>query len=232
MKIVINVLTGLILSFYCPIISASSGDFIDKTVTQLLKEKIVDERVILEPEYNSKKAIEKIKAQQGKIENITLEHLDTKYSSFRVQINYSDGTTETISGRYVPYVMIPVAARYIKFGEIIQQSDLTTKKIRLDKITKNYLTELEEVVGMQTKKYIPVGKMFKNNEISSPKVIKNGDPVNIVYDSGIINLKTVGTAMDTGAVGDMIKVKNSSSGAVLLGQIINKNTVKIGGDNE
>ena len=55
------------------------------------------------------------------------------------------------------------------------------------------------------------------------------DPVNIIYSSGAINLKTVGIALGAGAVGDMIKVKNTSSGAVLLGQIINKNTVQVGG---
>ena len=85
---------------------------------------------------------------------------------------------------------------------------------------------------MQAKKYIAVGKMFKLNEISSPPVIKNNDPVNIIYSSGAINLKTMGVSMGTGAVGDIIKVKNSSSGAVLLGQIINKNTVQMGGNNE
>jgi flagella basal body P-ring formation protein FlgA len=68
--------------------------------------------------------------------------------------------------------------------------------------------------------------------MSSPSVIKNNDPVNIIYSSGSISLKTVGISMGVGAVGDMIKVKNSSSGAVLLGQIINKNTVQVGGNND
>jgi flagella basal body P-ring formation protein FlgA len=62
-------------------------------------------------------------------------------------------------------------------------------------------------------------------------VIKNADPVNIIYSSGSINLKTSGIALRAGAVGDMIKVKNGTSGIVVLGKIINNNTVQVSGDN-
>jgi len=71
--------------------------------------------------------------------------------------------------------------------------------------------------------------MIKISDISNPPVIKNNDPVNIVYSSGVINLKTTGVALGSGAVGDMIKVKNGTSGAVILGQIINKNTIQVSG---
>ena len=182
-------------------------DFVGKTINGLLQEKIQDNRIIV-------------------------EQFEPKNSSFRVRVNYNDGKAETLSGRYLSYVMAPIAARYIKFGDVIQQSDVTTMKVRIDSLNSEYASELNEVVGMQAKTYIAAGKMFKINEVTSPNVIKNNDPVNIIYSSGAINLKTVGIAMGNGAVGDMIKVKNSSSGVVLLGQIVNKNTVKIGGENE
>jgi flagella basal body P-ring formation protein FlgA len=83
---------------------------------------------------------------------------------------------------------------------------------------------------MQARQYIKPGSMFRSSDLVSPAVIKVNDPVNIIFSSGAINLKTVGIAMGNGAVGDMIKVKNESSGAVLLGQIVNKNTVQVGGE--
>jgi flagella basal body P-ring formation protein FlgA len=207
-------------------------DFVGKTINGLLQEKIQDTRIIVEQEYSSKSKFDKIKSAQDKIDSIIVEQFEPKNSSFRVRVNYNDGKAETLSGRYLSYVMAPIAARYIKFGDVIQQSDVTTIKVRIDSLNSEYASELNEVVGMQAKTYIAAGKMFKINEVTSPNVIKNNDPVNIIYSSGAINLKTVGIAMGNGAVGDMIKVKNSSSGVVLLGQIVNKNTVKIGGENE
>ena len=206
--------------------------FVDKTINGLLQEKLQDNRIIVEQEYSSKSKFDKIKSAQDKIDSIIVEQFEPKNSSFRVRVNYNDGKAETLSGRYLSYVMAPIAARYIKFGDVIQQSDVTTMKVRIDSLNSEYASELNEVVGMQAKTYIAAGKMFKINEVTSPNVIKNNDPVNIIYSSGAINLKTVGIAMGNGAVGDMIKVKNSSSGVVLLGQIVNKNTVKIGGENE
>lgn len=207
-------------------------DFVDKTINGLLQEKLQDNRIIVEQEYSSKSKFDKIKSAQDKIDSIIVEQFEPKNSSFRVRVNYNDGKAETLSGRYNSYVMAPIAARYIKFGDVIQQSDVTTMKMRIDSLNSEYASELNEVVGMQAKTYIAAGKMFKINEVTSPNVIKNNDPVNIIYSSGVINLKTVGVAMGNGAVGDMIKVKNSSSGVVLLGQIVSKNTVKIGGENE
>ena len=217
---------------FLSLFAIADEDFVGKTINGLLQEKLQDNRIIVEQEYSSKSKFDKIKSAQDKIDSIIVEQFEPKNSSFRVRVNYNDGKAETLSGRYNSYVMAPIAARYIKFGDVIQQSDVTTMKMRIDSLNSEYASELNEVVGMQAKTYIAAGKMFKINEITSPNVIKNNDPVNIIYSSGVINLKTVGVAMGNGAVGDMIKVKNSSSGVVLLGQIVSKNTVKIGGENE
>ena len=145
-------------------------------------------------------------------------------------VEYNDGKIDSVSGKYISYIMAPIAGRYIKFGEVIQASDVSTKKTRLDTVRKGYATEDAEVIGMQAKKYIAVGKMFRTSDISNPPVLKNNDPVNIIYSSGVIKLRTTGIALGKGAVGDMIKVNNTASGAVLLGQITNKNTVQVGGE--
>ena len=210
----------------------ASEDFLDSTISSLLLEKISDDRVVLEHTYNSKTQAEKVKAKQRHITNIVLDQFDSKYLSYVASVRYNDNKEELIQGRYSVYLMVPVAARYIKFGDIIQESDLVAKKMSLNSLAKGYFTDSASIIGMQAKRYILAGNMFKTSEISSPVVIKNGDPVNIVYDSGLISLKTLGIAMGSGAIGDMVKVKNSSSGAFLLGQIVNKSTVKVGGDNE
>jgi len=105
---------------------------------------------------------------------------------------------------------------------------LTTQKTKIDSLKNDYITDQSDIIGMQAKKYISMGNMFKLSDVSRPSVIKQNDPVSIIYSSGTINLKTVGVAMGAGAVGDMIKVKNSTSGAMLLAQVTNKNTVQVG----
>jgi flagella basal body P-ring formation protein FlgA len=203
----------------------------DKTVTDLLQEKITDNRITVEPEYTSKSKASSIRTNQDKIKSIVIEKFDSKPSEFLLNISYLDGKIDSLSGKYVSYVQVPVAARYIKYGEIIHSSDLNNVKVKLDTIKNSDISSAVDIVGMQAKKYIAVGSIIKKADVVNPPVIKNNDPVNIVYSSGAINLKTSGVALGTGAVGDMIKVKNASSGVVLLGQIINKNTVQVSGSN-
>lgn len=205
-------------------------DIIDETIQSLIQKQITDNRVSVEQQYNSNSKMTAIRSKKEDIKAITLEKFDPKFSSFRAQVLYNDNKVDFISGKYISFIMVPVASNYIKIGDTVQKSDIITKKVRLDKMQKGYATEFKEVVGMQAKKYIAAGNMFKINDISMPPVLKNNDPVNIVYSSGAINLKTTGVALGAGAVGDMIKVKNVNSGAVLLGQIINKNTVRVGGE--
>lgn len=209
----------------------SNDSFFDKTVVDLLHERITDDRITAEPEYTSKSKASSVRMNQDKIKAIVLERFDSKFSSFVLNISYLDGKSDSLPGKYVSYVDVPVAARYIKFGEIIQASDLNNFKVKLDTIKNSDISSTIDVVGMQAKKYIAMGSVVKRADITNPTVIKNNDPVNIVYSSGAINLKTSGIALGSGAVGDMIKVKNGTSGIVLLGQIINKNTVQVSGSN-
>lgn len=213
-------------------VKAEGNSFIIDNINKLLRDKITDQRLVIETEFSSNSKLDNITSKQDKVESIDLQEFNAKDAGFRVLVHYTDGKSDSLTGKYKCFVMVPVAAKYIKFGDIIQESDITTQKVLSSDIEKENASEIAQVVGMQAKKYIAVGKMIKIAEIASPNVIKPNDPVNVIYSSGPINLKTVGVAMGSGAVGDMIKVKNESSGAILLGQIINKNTVKVGGDNE
>ena len=228
---VIFFLSFLFLAIKFTYAESGNDSFFDKTVIDLLRAKISDDRIIVEPHYVSKSKINDVIMNQDKVKAITIEKFDAKASSFLLNILYLDGTKDSLIGKYISYVEVPVAARYIKFGEIIQSDDLNNLKVKLDTIKNSDINSTIEVIGMQAKRYISAGSIIRRSDVANPPVIKNADPVNIIYSSGSINLKTSGTALRAGAVGDMIKVKNGTSGIVVLGQIINNNTVQVSGDN-
>jgi flagella basal body P-ring formation protein FlgA len=205
-------------------------DFFDKTVMDLLNEKINNSAIEIDLQFDSSSKVTQLRTQESSIKDISLGAFDPKNMTFRVNIKYNNGRMDNISGKYISFVKVPIAARYIKLGDVLQASDLSFIKMNLKDLPNDLTTRESEVIGMQAKQYIPAGTAIKTSDLVSPLVIKNNDPVNIVYSSGTIDLKTVGTAVGSGAIGDMIKVKNSTSGIVVLGQIINKNTVQVGSD--
>lgn len=212
--------------------SSKEASFFDKILQELIQEKIADNRVNVEVEYDSRSRSNFLRQEQdNRIKTVVIEKLNPDNSSFKAKIVYIDDSFEYLLGRYTAYASVAVAAKYIKFGDIIQLDDVKDLKIRIDSIKNADFVSSNEIVGMQAKKYVSISSIIRKMDVANPPVIKNNDPVNIVYSSGVINLKTNGIALSPGAVGDVIKVKNATSGAVLLGQIVNKNTVRIGSDD-
>lgn len=209
---------------------AEDQNFLSSTVEDLIVKELPNEQAFVEVTFNSPEKVASIETNIENIKDVRLEALDNKSSNFRINITYNNGKADSLSGNYFPLVEVPVAAKYIKFNDTIQPTDIKTIKIRTDKVKRGYATDTSQVINMKAKRYIASGTMFNINDLLSLPVIKVNDPVNIIYTSGTISLKTVGTALGSGSIGDNIKVKNDSSGAVLLGEIINKNTVKVGGN--
>lgn len=213
-----------------PFSTLAFSDTFDRNVEDLLYEQLEDKKMMLEISYDLIDKISQIKSRQNEIKDILLVNHEPHRASFKVRVNYMNGSSDEIFGHYDAYVELPVTSRFIKTGEIILAGDITTIKTKTSRIRGNYITSDVDIIGMQAKKHLSPGTMIKANELARSPVIKMNDPVNITYSSGTINLKTSGISLGVGAIGDMIKVKNEDTGTVILGQIINKNTVQVSGE--
>lgn len=224
--IYIKFLVVLLIPFFCYAFS----DSFDRNVEDLLYEKFQDKKVVIEIFYDSTDKLSQIKNRQSEIKDFLLVNYEAERSSFKIRVNYNNGSSDEIFGRFETFIEIPVTSRFIKAGEIILAGDITTVKTKVSRLRENYITSEEDIIGMQAKKHLSSGSLIKMNELSRPVVIKMHDPVNIIYTSGNIDLKISGISLGNGAVGDTLRVKNEDSGAVMLGRIINKNTVQVGGE--
>lgn len=214
-------------------VSGSQDDSFDRVVEELVYEKIADPRIIIDLQYDSKDRVAKVIKTYNQVQSVLLTSLDPTYSSFKLQINYHQGQVVEIFGRYSSFIEVPVISRAIKSGEIISASDISLTKTRLNRLkNSDYVTSESEIIGMQAKKALLSGTLVRKNELRNPPVIKTNDLVNVIYQASNIKIKTTAVALGPGAVGDLIKVKNQDTGTVLLGQIINKNTVQVGNNNE
>ena len=80
---------------------------------------------------------------------------------------------------------------------------------------------------MQVKRNIQPNILLKSIDIIKPQIINKNDLVNVRYQTNKINLKTTALALHSGAISDMIKLKNEKSGVIISGQIIDDKTVKV-----
>jgi len=63
--------------------------------------------------------------------------------------------------------------------------------------------------------------------LEQPTLIKRGSSITLLYETGNLRVETAGTAEEGGKAGDFIQVKNSSSGKVLRGMVLDARIVRV-----
>jgi flagella basal body P-ring formation protein FlgA len=78
-----------------------------------------------------------------------------------------------------------------------------------------YLTSFDGVRGKVAARELRAGAMLTLRSISDPAVVYGGDPINLVAVNGRVQVATRAVALQDGAVGDRIAVRNLASNKVV-----------------
>jgi len=160
-------------------------------------------------------------------ERITLDSLGERYARVKYEI-LVDGVP--VKKFWIPVrvdrkVDAIVAVRDIPKGKVISLGDVRREKLPSSKVVGGVLT-LDSVLGKVAKRDIRAGEVVKERDLEPNFVVKRGRPVRIIYEANGIHVELPAIALENGAVGDIIKVRNVSTGKVIVCKVIGENTVK------
>lgn len=207
-----------------------ASDFEEK-VRELVSEKLGNQ-LSFDVVFESNSKLEKIIAKENLIKDIALNYFSADTRSFKVVVIFNHNETIELFGKFEAYFEVPVATRTIRFNEELSPDDIRIVKVKKLKTGQIPIKNPSELVGMQAKYNISAGYVIKISELKKPPVIKENDPVTLLYKSHDISLKTVGIALASGAVGEKIRVKNEKTGIIVFGEIMDKNVVRVSDLNE
>ena len=120
-----------------------------------------------------------------------------------------------------------VSVRPIARHLIIAPEDVRLERREISSLTTRAFTEIGEVVGKQASRAIGVNEILTARLIRLPKVVHRGGAVTLLYETSVLQIEASGRALEGGRVGDVIRVKNPSSGKVIEGKILNARTVRV-----
>ncbi len=112
-------------------------------------------------------------------------------------------------------------------GHILRKSDLISTEEDLSLIKFGYFTKMEHLIGKQLKRRLPQNKIIKASYTKAPTLVKRGELVTIIAENTGYSVKMTGTALNNGARGDRIRVKNISSKRIIEGTIKSAGIVSI-----
>lgn len=125
------------------------------------------------------------------------------------------------------YTKIITARQSLPRGTILQNSDLRIEKREISRFRSGVFTRKSEVIGMTIKRAIASGSVLTPRLVQPRQLVKRGQSVTILAESGGLLIRVKGEALMDGHHGQSIQVKNSRSGKKFTAEVVAIQTVRV-----
>lgn len=88
------------------------------------------------------------------------------------------------------------------------------------------ISSLSGAVGLSSRRSLRAGEVLRQGQLAAPMLIKRGSAVNIVARKEQVEVSMAGEAMDPGALGQVIRVRNATSGTVIRARVVDAGVVE------
>jgi flagella basal body P-ring formation protein FlgA len=132
-----------------------------------------------------------------------------------------------LAGNIVASVRVLVPTRQLLAGAIVGAGDLTPRLVPANVMSGAVAVDPAQAVGLQLRRMAFAGQPVPLADLARPDAVAKHDRVLLALAMPGLDVGAVGEALDAGAIGDQITVRNPTSGAVLSGQITGPDQVRI-----
>ena len=147
-----------------------------------------------------------------------------------------DGTTRkvlTVTADVRFYKPVLVTTRSVRRGTILRDDGSVELAERdVTSARHGFFTELAQLEGLRARRPIGFGDVVSRRHMEKIPVIERGDDVQMTLTTAHMQISTAGVALQDGAVGSRIRVKNLDSGRIVYGEVLDADTVRLGGGGE
>ena len=132
-----------------------------------------------------------------------------------------------VQARIEQYVEVVVAARPLGRGQELGAEDIKMLRYDISRLNNGYYATLDEVKGMVLKRSVKAGSVLGSSMLKPAILIKRGEKVIIRAQTTSIEVRMEGQALQEGAAGDVIQVKNLSSKQIVEAEVVAPGVVRV-----
>ncbi|SMG18813.1 flagellar basal body P-ring formation chaperone FlgA [Dethiosulfovibrio salsuginis] len=119
-----------------------------------------------------------------------------------------------------------VAQKPIGRGDIVSPSDLAMMTVEYER-NRSYYSDPAVLIGMAATRDMAKGQPFTARTIDDVEIVRSGSRVRIIHRKGGLIVSTSGRAMESGSIGDVIKVRNNRTRSIVSGTVTGPDTVEV-----
>ncbi len=159
-----------------------------------------------------------------------LEQLGNKGLSGKVNIRVRCPTSSW--GIFVPvdiriFEPVVVSRATLPRGSVISRQLLTLQEVESSSLNYSYFRDIDQVVGTETTRPIQANSVIFTNMVQAADAVRKGDEVIIKAQVGYLFVRIKGLAMQDGAIGEQIQVRNVQSGRIIRATVTGPGNVLV-----
>jgi flagella basal body P-ring formation protein FlgA len=108
-----------------------------------------------------------------------------------------------------------VATRVLRPNTVIQPGDV----VAVASVIEGALRDPAEAIGQEARVAIYAGRPIRIGDIGPPALVERNQLVTLAYQSGLLMIRVEGRALSRGARGEIVRVMNLASRAVVSGRV-------------
>jgi flagella basal body P-ring formation protein FlgA len=145
----------------------------------------------------------------------------------RVMVRGRIVRTETVRTRIEVLRDTVVAARMIKSGAVLSQSDVRTAKKWVRRIMPDALASLDEAIGKRILTQVKPGMELTSSMLREATLVRKGRLVKVLFDNGSLRIMTIGMPEEDGTAGNIIRIRNVTSNKIIYARVLGDSLVGI-----
>lgn len=191
--------------------------------------------------YGLDKVKNDIQVKIGNLDSrLRLHHCDSSLRSTVKENNYgaknvsvkvqcTSGSRWTI---YVPvsldiYDDVAVSTRNLRKGDVITSADFSFKRTNTSMLNASYLDTPSTLLGKEVRRPIRSGSVIKHQDVQEADLVSKGDTVVMTVAHGALEVKSEGTALNNGHLGEQIQVRNRVSKRIVDARVTGRGTAEV-----
>lgn len=124
-------------------------------------------------------------------------------------------------------MQLPVPRITIYPGQVIDKGMLVDRAFRMNDATGTIVSNAD-LLGKVARQTLLPGRPISTAGIREPHAVTQGESTPIVFQSGALTISGTAIALQSGATGDMVSVRNVDSGRIIKGVIGADGAVHVG----
>lgn len=125
------------------------------------------------------------------------------------------------------YQSVLVLTQPLQRGDTVTRQHVTLERKDVSSLRGDYVSQIAQIENKQAVRPLAAGAILSMRNIAEPKLIKRGDKITISSVRSDFAIRMNGLAMADGIKGQVIRIKNESSGRIISATVIEAGLVSV-----